>query len=351
MAASSRARQQGFVLVATLWALAIVLILAGAFDAYVSRKLEQARLLRESLHQRLDRYSTEQTLRYLLATQRVTARGLTTRVEDPASYQDADGNVSRAPVGGELLLDGTFYQGLGDTCFALQDEAGLLPVNALAVNDLRGLLAAHQADPRKVDELLDSLQDYRDEDVLSRLNGAEQERYRQAGLEIPTNYHLRSPGELHRVWGWAPWLEAHPEFRWWQWLGIERSSTLNPNTMPASLLQGMQPGLDPTTLERLLAVREQTPFSSLEDFEARSGLQLAWPEEKYRFGASETVQLRLRAHDSTLLSVIALEFTPGGLLGPWQQRYHYRTAPQIETDLACQPSGVPLFEQPGLPAG
>jgi type II secretory pathway component PulK len=350
MVGSKPGGQQGFVLVATLWAMAIILALAGAFDAYVSHKLEQATELREGLRDRLDLYSTGQSLRYLLATQRYTLQGLTTRPEQPAEYTDAEGNVRITPVGGELLLDGTAYRGLGDTCFSLQDEAGLVSLNPLIADDLQWLLAAHEKDSRKRDELLASWQDYRDADALSRLNGAEQDVYLQAGIEAPTNYHLRSPGELHRIWGWSSWFQRHPEFRWWRWLGVGRSILLNLNTMPVSLLAAM-PGVGEGAARQLVALRRQAPFASIDDFEQRSGLRLDWPEEKYRFGASEQIQLRLWSGGGRQLSVIALELTPGGLLGPWQQRYHYKTAAEIETDLACKPSGVRFFEQPGLPSG
>lgn len=350
MGANRPGRQQGFVLVTALWAIAIVLAIAGAFDTYVTGRLAQAGQLRDHLQSQLDIYSTQQTLRYLLATQRITRGGLTTRLQDAAAARDADGNLLRDPVGGELLLDGSGYRGLGGSCFALQDENGLLAINAFVTTDLKWLLAAHEKDRRKVDELLDSLQDYRDEDTLSRLNGAEADTYRRHGLVPPTNYHLRAPPELYRVWGWSPWLSAHPDYRWWQWLGIGRSVGLNLNTMPISLLAQL-PAVGEASAQRFVAMREQAPFRSKDDLVARTGVQLDWPEEKYRFGASNTIQLRLWSKGSRQLWVIALELTPAGLLGPWQQRYNYQTAIEIETDLACKPAGVHLFGQPGVPSG
>ena len=322
---TSVGRQSGFVLLSTIWVLAIVLIIAAGFNAFVEQKIHQAILLRDSAQRRLDEYATEQTVSYLLMTQRYTRAGLTTRSETPSTYRTEEGYYLTDSVGGELLLDGTLYEGIGSTCFAIQDQAGLVGVgvDSASASDLRWVLSSMSVEPLTVDGLIDNLLDYIDENDLARLSGAEQDEYRNKSLPLPSNYFLRSPNELFRVMDWSEWLADNPEFLWWRWLSISRSVLINPNTLPPSLLRRL-PGIDKGSVERVVSQRRQEPYKSLEDFNSRSGLRLNWPEERFRFLASDRVQLHIRSRGSLRLRVTALELTPSGLLGPLQQKYQYR---------------------------
>ena len=320
----SARRDSGFVLLSTLWVLAIVLIIAAGFDALVEEKIRQAILLKDSLQRRLDEYATEQTATYLLMTQRYTLAGLTTRSENPSTYRTEEGYYLTDPVGGELLLDGTLYAGVGSSCFAIQDQAGLIGVDSDSASDLRWLLSSMSSKRQTTDRLIDNLLDYIDKNDFARLNGAEQDDYRKASLPLPSNYFLRSPNELFRVMDWSEWLADNPGFLWWRWLSISRSVAINPNTLPTSLLRRL-PGVDKGSVERVIGQRRQQPYKSVADFNNRSGLQLDWPEEKFRFLASDKVQLRIRSFGSRGLRVISLELTPAGLLGPTQQKYQYET--------------------------
>ncbi len=368
--------QNGFVLVATLWALAIVLAIAAGFDTFVSKKLELAIVVKEKLRANLDLYGTEQTLKYLLASQRITRAGLTTRLTDAAAVMTDEGYLLNDAVGGELALDSAPYQGLGNACFSLQDTAGLVGLNSEAPQHLKWLLESVEPDKRSVDELIDTLQDYRDENTRVRLNGAEASAYRKEALPPPSSYHIRAPHELYGVIGWKAWLKNTPGFHWWQWLSISRSVLLNPNTVPESLL-GQMPGLSQSAINHWLQQRLTKPFYSYTDLTQRTGLRLAWPEQYYRFVSSRQLQFRLWANDNTFaadenikrvnrkaentasdtdqtiknrqLRLVAIELTPQGIYGPWQQKYHYKTAIKSDTQRTCKKTGVEVFRYTGHP--
>ena len=316
--------QAGFVLVSTLWVLAIVLIIAAGFDAFVEQKIGQATLLKDNLQRRLDEYATQETVSYLLMTQRYTRAGLTTRSEDPAAYQTEVGHYRSDPIRCELLLDGTQYAGLGSTCFAIQDQAGLIGLGSASAADLRWLLDSTSSRQQTIDRLIDSLLDYVDKNDSARLNGAEREDYQNRSLPPPSNYFLRSPNELFRVMNWSEWLTGSREFLWWRWLSIRRSAVINLNTLPDSLVMRL-PATDRRGLQRMIDQRRERPYRSVEDFDNRAGLRLDWPSEKYRFLASNRVQLHIRSRESRRLTVIGLELTPNGLLGPLQRKFQYET--------------------------
>ena len=72
----ARRNAEGFVLVATLWVLAALAVLAAYINGVVASDLERAVIAKRALQSELDRRSTEATLLYLFATGRMNHRGL-----------------------------------------------------------------------------------------------------------------------------------------------------------------------------------------------------------------------------------------------------------------------------------
>lgn len=326
-----RSSQAGFVLVASLWMIAILLIMAAAFDSYTGGKLNQAIRTKQRLQDQLDRKSTEQTLRYLFATQRLTYSGLTTRSQPRNEYITDEGHVLLNRIGGEIRMDGTVYSGIGNVLFTINDQAGLLSLNSVTNYHLGRVLESFENDRLERQSLLNRLSDYRDPDDFLRLNGAEKREYQQLGMKPPDNDYLRSPLELHNVLGWSNWLDQHQEFDYKRWCSIRILSSINPNTMPAALFRNF-PGITAEIADRLLTVRTTEPFRSVSDLIRRSGGFLSMQEEYYIFLPSQRVRISLFNRDSRHVTVIALQFTPLGLLGPWHVGYQYVAEQAIEID-------------------
>lgn len=337
-----RPAQRGFALLLVLWTVLIIMLLGVAFDDYVARRVENARLIRERLQDKLDAYSTQQTVLFLLSTQRFTRAGVTT-LEDTGGEgpERTAGTLRIDPVGGEIALDGTVYRGIGRISFALQDEAGLVPLNSDAAEDVRWLLDSERTAEGEADILIDSLADYRDANTLKRLNGGETAEYAAAGLPPPPNYHLRTAAEVTRVLNWAGWLAEHPAIRLHDWFSASRLSTFNPNVMPEALLARL-PGMNATKAAEVVALRREDPFRALPDFDARTDVDITWPEEKYRFFATDSVQIRTWREGATDAMVLALQLTPLGQDSPWLIRSIYRAPrllPPPDQDVSNEVSG------------
>ena len=314
-------RQQGFILAATLWVLAIMFVAVGIFHAYVQNKLQLATQAKANIQQQLDAYSTSQTVLYLLAGSRMTRSGLTFALQDESAYITEDGLLITDPVGDEMLLDGTDYKGLGDSFFSIQDLSGLIAINVPEPYDLVNMIEKVEPNPVTRAQLISRLQDYIDLNEQVRLSGAEKEDYLRAGLALPTNDYLRSESELYRVLGWQQWLESHPQFRWQEWLSARRDSVMNLNVLPKSLLIEYL-GLNEETANLLMQERVTNPFRTVEDFVARTGLPMNLQEEKYRFFPSNEYRLRFWGRGGQA-EVISLQLTPNGIFGPWQINYRY----------------------------
>lgn len=88
---------------------------------------------------------------------------------------------------------------------ALQSESGKFDLNSGSDEILLRLLKAAGAAEELSAMLLDRIHDWRDEDDLHRLNGAEVDDYVQAGLNYgPANADFRSVDELRFVLGMPP---------------------------------------------------------------------------------------------------------------------------------------------------
>lgn len=314
--------QQGFILAATLWTLAIMFIVVGIFHSYVQQKLQVGMQAKANLQQRLDRHSTGQTLLYLLASSRMTRSGMTFVQQRDEEFISEEGFLITDAVGDELTLDSAVYQGIGTTHFAVQDLAGLVAINVANPLDLSAVIDKY--DPNRVvrTQLISRLQDYIDANDLVSLSGAEREDYARQKLPLPTNDYLRSETELFRVMGWGDWLNTHPQVDWQTWFSVRKDSVMNLNTMPKTLLMNYL-GLSQELTDQLVLERKANPFRSVADFVVRTNLPMNLNEEKYRFFPSSELRISLWNKGGGQAQVISLQLTPNGLYGPWLVNYEY----------------------------
>ena len=105
----------GFVLVATLWALAALAVLAAYIDGVVTSDLRLAIEAKRGLEAELARRSTEATLVYLLTTGRMNHRGLILEAEQRFSNSLSEDENLPDHGDGELRATGAVYAGPGGT--------------------------------------------------------------------------------------------------------------------------------------------------------------------------------------------------------------------------------------------
>lgn len=314
--------QQGFILAATLWTLAIMFIVVGIFHSYVQQKLQVGVQAKAHLQQRLDSHSTEQTLLYLLASSRMTRSGMTFVQHMDEQFLTSEGFLITDAVGDELTLDSTVYQGIGEIHFAIQDLAGLVAINVPNPLDLKAIIDKY--DPNQVarSQLISRLQDYIDANEMVSLSGAERDDYARLQLPLPTNDYLRSEAELFQVMGWSDWLNTHPQIDWQTWFSVRKDSVMNLNSMPKTLLINYL-GLSQELADQLVMERKANPFRSVADFVVRTNLPMNLNEEKYRFFPSSELRISLWNKGGGQAQVISLQLTPNGLYGPWLVNYEY----------------------------
>jgi general secretion pathway protein K len=175
-------RQQGIALILVLWVAAIVTVIAGSF-AYATRT-DMNVLQNSVLRARAEAAADAAVHRAIYELYR------------PGSEKErwiANG------VSHPLAWDGYTIQ------VSLLDESGKIDINTATPELLKGLFAASGVQAEETEKLVDAVQDWRDSDILRRVNGAEEPEYQAAGLKHkPANAPFQTIEELQLVLGMNP---------------------------------------------------------------------------------------------------------------------------------------------------
>ena len=338
-------RSGGFILAVTLWILAGITIAVALMTLWAVSQIQDAQVARAQFDDEASLYETRDTLLYLIATRDKTLAGQPTKAlaPDELAYRRLSefGELSPVPVGGELRLDGSPYQGFGSSMFSLQDEAGLFPVVWPGPADLDRFLGLYGVRPERWPRLRDTLLDYLDPDDLTRVNGAEAREYTQARRPPPPNRRLLVPGELALVMGWEA-LPPEKLAAMIEHLTPYYAGGINPNTMPEELLPLRIPGC-PETCRRLVEQRRLRPFTSTSDMQARLAIQVPGDDAlDYRYVADDTLRITLWRRTGAAWRM-HVRLTPlADQQGPWSILAAYPIARPSPNEPVEQ-TGSPLF--------
>jgi len=321
-----RARERGYILVATLFALALMALVAGRLAARAELLGAQSATLQQLADGTLAAENARARVLFALNTEALQSLAL-----DPAAARRWHIDGTPTPLEGGIVAE-------------LQDHRGLANLNFPDRGLLTRLLIAKGARPEQVDGLIDKLNDYTDTDDLRRLAGAERAEYEALGLPAPRNDWLDSPLELRQIVGWrdlGPTLEAVTALT-----SGARSGSLNPNTAPRDVLLARLPGTTPEQVDAFIARRKIAPFRSAEEARSASGFGFT---DNDVFFPGPTFRLRLRLPGLPMALEYNLLLTPESNVRPW----HYldsRTVfvPVSQTDEGGRaPGSTAVLPRPG----
>ena len=335
--AAPAATATGFILAATLWALAALTVVAAYIDAFTETNIDTAHRTKLMLEAELDRRSTEATLRYLLATNRMSPRSLL--VEYEQRFSDLDTRLDDE-ADSELSVAGVRYAGLGDTAFSIQDENGLVSVNSPRDPMFGAMMKSVGVSAPDLARLVPRIADYIDRDDRLSLDGAEREAYRQAQQPPPSNWFLQTPMELNRVLGAASLID-HAQWRRLRNMATPRLLVgTNFNTMPEDVAAAVL-GVEPEALDGFFAERARNRITSLGQLQELSGTRPAFNPGPLAVTPSYFLRITTWWVDGGPRTVVGITLTPGSLIAPWRTEYRY--SEPVDRAVSLEETQIPLF--------
>lgn len=325
-------KQHGFVLVLTLWVMAIVAIAAGYFAERAARSVELAQQSRQSARAIIDMAGTRAEMLYRLGTSSMTEYGL------------GRGNTV-------IDLDNRHYLGLGDTFVSLQDNRGLLNLNLADDGRLQRFLGLLGISAEQRGHMIDTLRDFTDADRLHRINGAEEEEYLAQGLPPPSNNKLITPWEARRIIGWRNAPQLWQNGRLAELTTTSPSAGVNPNTAPAEVLATL-PGVTEEIARVIIARRQLSPFTHVGQIAGIAETPVQQFGTQIVTLPSNAIRITQSARGLTWAIQYNITLTPNGSDAPWRTDYYSRVSnsrhdetqiPELPPRSTAPPDKAPAF--------
>jgi len=195
---------EGMALLAVLWVLALLSLIAALFS------------FETRISDRIARNAADKA-----ATRAAAKAGIERAILDLASEPSIRND--------HLHTDGTVYDWpfAGSTVrISIRDEFSKVNLNTASDVLLTSLLISVGLDRAKAQSLADAIADYRDRDDMPRPNGAERAQYQAAGLSwAPKNAPFEAIDELQQVLGMTPQIydRMRPDLTVYSWGTVDPS--------------------------------------------------------------------------------------------------------------------------------
>ncbi len=334
MTAAAPDAQRGFVLPAVLVVVGVVSLIFLVAITALDSLADQTRRIVDEVRFRQAALSLEAEAAWFAATRPLA----------PAAI-----DLGEAPGGlpAIIALDGRAYASASPSglTVSLQDEAGLINLDALDQNGMARLFTELGAAPAMRGRMADRLADFLDPDDLKRLEGAEAPDYRHAGLPPPPDAPLRRTAQLFGLMGWGQQVDPAAWSRMRDVVTADpTTAVVNANTAPRPALRVLF-GLTDAEAAAATARRGAAPFVSLEDFGRAAGVALVGDAERVYTFPSGRFALKITDPAAGLVARSRIVLTPADPERPvWFDDRGIRALPADEK--AERPTHAPPFPRP-----
>jgi general secretion pathway protein K len=323
--------ENGFVLVATLFAVALIALGAAYFANRVNELRNNAIETQRWAETEREAFSLRETLLHAAAIYPRDTEGLMVTNESFAT-------------------DNRPYKVSTTATLRVQDERGLIGINVLDDKLLIRFFSTLGIPSSQHMQMLDGLRDYVDPDDLKHLNGAEKSDYIAAKRAPPPNDFLRSREQLMDVLAWekifASLNRADSEVAQQGVASSSQESTqvagirdrflslfstakhvgINVNTAPATVL-AMLPGLNPARVSALIDQRRARAFNQLAELIPFANGPL--DEELIGLVGADTWRVTVSKSGLPFLLECQLVITPGEKDRPTRLKECRRRSPDL----------------------
>jgi DNA uptake protein ComE-like DNA-binding protein len=313
---AARRGEQGFALVAAIWFVALLALIAVIISGWMTRSLGLANRLQQRLAAHAALISAENEIAFDIVSGFFSARGL-----ELPNGAARDGPLTPASPFGYAFAAATPYLALDDrpyrlgaTLIRLQDDRGLYTLNFPNPLLLDPLLQHFGVPYEDQGVLINRLLDYMNvgaNGVLHSVNGATADDYRQAGQLPPRVAPLLTPWEALRVLSWgdhaALWrgAAALPDLT-----TIGDFAQLNPNTAPEAILATL-PGMNEDAAQRVIAYRQKYIIGDVVDLDRAADAAVAVDPMALMFFPAPSLDLTIAPAKEALVYRMRISVTSG----------------------------------------
>ena len=325
---TAQSSSRGFILPLTLWVIAAIGFAAAVLTEWVSEAVQNAVAIQEKIDADLAFANIRNELAFAFARRPYTNRGLQVgRFVSPPTGATLDDVLTANFESDRLIfMDGRPYvlSSNDDYAIKIQDGNGLVNINSTTDEQMRYFLEALDINEDDQAGLTDSLLDYRDEDDLTRLSGAEQNDYVRLGMSPPANQLLMTPWEAQRIVGWnrhnTLWDKQYerPVF------STCRANGFNPNTAPREVLSAYLNGVSTEDADQLIEYRETLPFKNARNVGDAIGIILINQPFFFSFQPGRCIVVDLINRNTNERTRFSLTLLPTQREQPWQIDYVLR---------------------------
>ncbi len=252
--------ERGFALLAVILVLALLSVVVTEFAFSMRLEASMVRAYRDAvLARHLAEAGVQQAIREILSdsnVQGVDENGQVVFYSVPVGGTDLK-QLPTLPRSGVPLGAGAFS-------YRITDEEGRLNVNGGQTERMQRMLSAIGVDKTERDTIVDSIEDWRDANDTTRVNGAESDDY----LKLPVPYrarngNLQSTDELLQIKGMTPEIyygrDDKPALT--DLVTARGRGTVNVNTAPPPVLSAM--GLSDAEISDIVATRKNYPYATV----------------------------------------------------------------------------------------
>jgi general secretion pathway protein K len=287
--------QKGAALLAVLVVAVIMVVLMGVASTMLQSRLSLAQAAKQKFQDTVQVYALQNELIYLLATQRITAAGVSQGIDPKGFLKNKEDYWVLPIIGDEIRADGYVIKDDSGLTYSIQNESGLISINSAGQYWLNTWLKSKGVNSRARAIYEDGLADYADADNLRRPAGAERGDYLKKAVNedhansLPANFLLQSCNELWSIAGWDVLLTQSPSFI--SYCSLSRGVSINMNAVPLSLWQSLWPN----SAARVAKLREQDNwFLSGSTILAVEPSLLNIPDDYYTYLGGDTFRIRVQ---------------------------------------------------------
>lgn len=321
-------KMKGFILPVTLWVIAAMGLTSAIMAEWVSDATNNAILIKEKSESNLIFSNIRNELAFAFARRPYSYRGL----QVGNFFNEPKGNSFNDIMNADftsdsmIKLDGSSYNMSSDENYiiSIQDGKGLVNLNTISQRFLKRLFEMLEISNVNHNTLIDTLLDYRDEDNLTRLSGAEKNSYSQLGLYPPSNNFLVTPWEAQRIVGWSKLSKLWKIHNQKSLLTTCKSSGFNPNTASAEALSTFIDGVTIDNANMLIEYRERQPFRNSRNIGDALGIILEDQPFFFSFLPGRCFIVDLIKQNSGEHTRFSLTLLPRNTTQPWQIDYVYK---------------------------